>query len=124
MIRNEYVHNKKFCDYVGRLTWEKSNEEWGINGHSIKEVPRELYGFFCKLHEYEKTGLEPDEVMKLKEKSEPEPPIWGDGCDKEGNIIYDMYDCPGCGQSYESDDKYGHCPKCGQALDWRDLEDL
>ena len=52
---------------MGRLTWEKPNGEWGINGHSIKEVPRNLYGFFCKLHEYEKSGLEPDEVMDLKE---------------------------------------------------------
>lgn len=53
---------------MGRLTWEKPNGEWGLNGHSIKEVPRNLYGFFCKLHEYEKSGLDPDEVMELKER--------------------------------------------------------
>lgn len=51
---------------MGRLTWEKSNGEWGINGHSFEEMPRNLYGFFCKLHEYEKSGLEPNEVMDLK----------------------------------------------------------
>lgn len=52
---------------MGRLTWEKPNGDWGLNTYSIKVVPRNLYGFFCKLHEYEKSGLEPDEVMDLKE---------------------------------------------------------
>ncbi len=110
---------------MGRLTWEKPNGDWGLKGRSIKEVPSKLYGFFCKLHAYEKSGLEPNEVMELKKRHEPETPhIWGDGYDKEGNIIYDMYDCPGCGKSYEIDDKYKHCPECGQAIDWRGLENL
>lgn len=66
-----------------------------------------------------------EECRKAMEKQKPQiPNIWGDGCDKEGNIIYDMYDCPGCGQSYEIDDKYKHCPKCGQAINWGGAEDL
>ncbi len=29
-------------------------------------------------------------------------------------MVYDMYDCPGCGESYEDDyDDYKYCPKCG-----------
>lgn len=109
-----------------RLTWEKPNGDWGINGHDIKKVPRELYGFFCKLHEYEKSGLEPDEVMALKERHEPKVPnIWGDGYDKKGSLIYDMYDCPGCGKSYEIDyDDYKYCPSCGQAIDRKSLKNL
>lgn len=47
------------------------------------------------------------------------PSIWGDGYDDKGEIIYDMYDCPNCGKSYEMDyEKYNFCPNCGQALDW------
>lgn len=47
------------------------------------------------------------------------PNIWGDGYDDNGNIIYDMYDCPNCNKSYEIDyDKHYYCPNCGQALDW------
>ncbi len=66
-----------------------------------------------------------EECRAAIEKQKTQPPnIWGDGCDKEGNIIYDMYDCPGCGQSYEIDDKYKHCPECGQAINWNDLERL
>lgn len=66
-----------------------------------------------------------EECRKAMEKQKPQiPNIWGDGYDKEGNIIYDMYDCPGCGQSYEIDDKYKHCPECGQAINWGGAEDL
>lgn len=53
-----------------RLTYEKGNGEWGLKGHDIKQVPGELYGFFCKLHVYEKSGMTPDEVEALKEWAE------------------------------------------------------
>ncbi len=34
-----------------------------------------------------------------------------------------MYDCPGCGESYEIDgEKYDYCPNCGQAIDWTEGE--
>lgn len=49
------------------------------------------------------------------------PAIWGDGYDDEGNLIYDMYDCPNCGKTYEIDyDDYKCCPNCGQVIDWSD----
>lgn len=52
------------------------------------------------------------------------PNTWGDGCDAEGRTIYDMYDCPNCGKSYEIDyEKYDHCPSCGQAINWSGLEE-
>lgn len=48
------------------------------------------------------------------------PDILGDGYDNEGNMIYDMYDCPNCGKSYEMEyEEYKYCPSCGQAIDWR-----
>lgn len=61
----------------------------------------------------------------VMEKCTPKiPNTWGDGCDDEGRIIYDMYDCPNCGKSYEIDyEKYDHCPACGQAIDWSGLEE-
>jgi len=54
------------------------------------------------------------------DKQRPKTPyIWGDGYDNEGNLIYDMYDCPNCGKSYEMDgEEYDYCPNCGQAIDW------
>ncbi len=45
--------------------------------------------------------------------------ISGDSCDKDGNLIYDTYDCPSCHESYEMEyEKYNCCPSCGQAIDW------
>ena len=58
-------------------------------------------------------------AIKALEKQIPEPPyIWGDGY-ADGELIYDMWDCPGCGTSYEIEGSiYGYCPHCGQAIDW------
>lgn len=56
------------------------------------------------------------------EKQIPKKPDYeGDGYDENGNLIYDTWICPSCESKYEVDyDEYEHCPKCGQALDWRD----
>lgn len=72
---------------------------------------------------FDDTEKEAVEILQeLVDKATPtKPSIWGDGYDDKGNIIYDMYDCPNCGKSYEIDyEKYDHCPKCGQRIDWSD----
>ena len=48
------------------ITWTK-NGEWGLNGMDIKDVPNNLYGAICKLHNYERLGLEPEEIEMLDE---------------------------------------------------------
>ena len=60
-----------------------------------------------------------EECQEAMEKQQPKSPdVWGDGY-SDGEMVYDMYDCPGCGESYEIDGgKYNFCPNCGQALDW------
>lgn len=65
-----------------------------------------------------------EECRKAADKQKPKiPVVWGDGYDNDGNIIYDMYDCPNCGKSYEIEyDHYKHCPECGQAIDRSGLE--
>lgn len=50
------------------------------------------------------------------------PHLWADGY-SDGKLVYDMYDCPNCGRSYEIDDKYDYCPNCGQAIDWEGYEE-
>lgn len=61
-------------------------------------------------------------VKEAIEKQIPKKPDYeGDGYDENGNLIYDTWICPSCREKYEVDyDEYEHCPKCGQALDWRD----
>ena len=86
-----------------------------------------------KLADYEDTGMTPGQVIEMqmdwvamkaasetyrKEKAE-RPDIYGDGYDPDGNMIYDAWDCPRCGTSYEIDyDHYDYCPNCGQKIDW------
>ncbi len=58
-------------------------------------------------------------VEALEKQIPKKPNLSGDSCDKDGNLIYDTYDCPSCHTSYEMEyEKYDHCPSCGQALDW------
>ena len=59
-----------------RLTWEKENGEWGLKGYDIKQVPGKLYGAICKLHEYEKSRLEPEEARKVNDFSESQAALY------------------------------------------------
>lgn len=57
-------------------------------------------------------------IEALKRLISQKPYLWGDGY-ADGRLIYDMWDCPNCGKTYEVDyDEYDHCPACGQAIDW------
>ncbi len=62
-------------------------------------------------------------IAALEKQIPKKPDISGDSCDKDGNLIYDTYDCPNCHTSYEMEyEKYDYCPSCGQALDWSNNE--
>lgn len=58
-------------------------------------------------------------LEELVERATPKKPdFWGDGY-YEGKIIYDHWNCPCCGKTYEVDyDESDYCPSCGQAIDW------
>lgn len=91
-----------------------------------------------KLADYEDTGMTPEQVIEMqmdwvamkatsetyrKEKAE-RPDVYGDGYGPDGNMIYDAWDCPRCGTSYEIDyDHYDYCPNCGQKIDWSDEDE-
>ena len=56
-------------------------------------------------------------INALEKQIVKSPNIWGDGY-SDGELVYDMYDCPNCGKTYEVEDTYDYCPNCGQKLDW------
>lgn len=70
-----------------------------------------------ELQEYRKLGTV-EEVREAVRKTKPEKPdLEGDGC-ADGEMVYDTWYCPNCGQWYETDyDDYKHCPECGQKID-------
>ena len=55
-----------------------------------------------------------------REKQIPKKPdLEADGY-VDGYLAYDIWICPCCETHYEVDyDDYKNCPKCGQAIDWR-----
>ena len=57
-------------------------------------------------------------AIEALEKQIPKKPDYeGDGY-WNGELVYDTWICPCCGEHYEVDyENYDHCPKCGQAID-------
>ncbi len=58
------------------------------------------------------------------ERKIPKKPMYeGDCCDDCGNLIYDTWICPNCGERYEVDyDDYDFCPNCGQNINWEGIK--
>ena len=52
---------------MGSLTYSSQDGTWGLKGHDIKKLPSEFYGAMCKLHDYEKTGLSPEQIIEMDE---------------------------------------------------------
>lgn len=53
----------------------------------------------------------------------PKKPTYEDESISDGRLVYDTWICPCCGKVYELDyDDYKHCPECGQAIDWSEVE--
>lgn len=94
---------------MGRLTEHDGQGNWQLKGLYwkniyegaviTKNVNEKIYGALCKLKDYEDTGLTPDQIGEIQQYREVKKAhTWGDGYDDDGNLIYDMYDCPNCGQ--------------------------
>ena len=57
-------------------------------------------------------------IQKLIRKATPTIPSYeGDGY-SDGEIVFDTWICPYCGEYYEIEETYDYCPKCGQCIDW------
>lgn len=92
-----------------------SNIDTMIRRHSGEDVPKVSEEVF--LYTLSK-------AYEVLEKQIPKNPyIWGDGY-YNGELILDMYDCPNCEKSYETEcDKYDYCPSCGQKIDWSEADE-
>ena len=55
---------------MSRLTIKEPSGKWFIRGVDFQSLPPTVYGALCKLLDYEETGLDPDEVDRMKDASE------------------------------------------------------
>lgn len=70
--------------------------------------------------EYEEIGTVEEFREAVENQTARKPDYEGDGY-SDGQLVYDTWICPCCGQHYEVDcDRYDYCPNCGQRIDWRD----
>ena len=62
-----------------------------------------------------------DDCFEAEEKQIPKMVIYTADGYADGQLVYDMAECPNCGTHYEEADQLWeteHCLKCGQALKW------
>lgn len=101
---------------MGNAYYPECFERCGGAGSSAECPTCDFDNRVCeKITAYEDTGLTPQE---LKERDAAKAPaLEGDGYDQDGNIVYDTWICPNCGERYEIDyDDYDFCPKCAQRI--------
>ena len=101
-----------------RSCTNKFTEACGVcrNQEGLAGVLTEI---FKELGQYREIGTVQDCREAVGKQQAKKPNVWGDGYGDDGNIVYDTYDCPNCGKSYEVDyEEYKYCPNCGQAMDW------
>ena len=71
---------------------------------------------FARLRQYEQTGLDPEQIMELRERDTAKATI-------DADEDYGFFTCPSCGEAiYASDDFESHkfCLNCGQRLKWEE----
>lgn len=70
-----------------------------------------------QLARYEDTGLDPGEIMGLKERNTAKAPIK----DTDSGVRYtDDYICPNCGKHFTGTGIAEFCYHCGQRLKWEE----
>ena len=111
MTENEAVEIvKNFPDW-------NLDDQW-LDESEMQELSEIIISILQEIQKYRTIGTF-GECRAAREKQKPKiADIWGDGY-ADGNLVYDMYDCPNCGATYELGcDEYKYCPECGQAIDW------
>lgn len=79
---------------------------------------------FCKQSGMDAPTLEPYEIaIEAMEKQTPHGLYYEADGYADGELVYDMANCPECGHRFEyqiNDWGSNYCPNCGLKLDWGD----
>ena len=70
-----------------------------------------------EVQQYRQIGTVEECRAAVEKQTAKKPDYEGDGY-SDGQLVYDTWICPSCGQDYEVDyDDYDYCPECGQHID-------
>lgn len=116
MTENEAIKELETSIDLAKMctqNYERKNEiqgyEMAIN--ALEEVQK-----------YRQIGSVEECSEAVEKQTAKRPDYEGDGF-SDGQLVYDTWICPCCGQHYEVDcDRYDYCPNCGQHIDWSDEE--
>ncbi len=88
----------------------------------LQDMKSNYFEALSDWRQYRKIGTLEECREAVEKQTSKEPDYEGDGY-SNGQLVYDTWVCPCCGQSYEVDyDDYEYCPYCGQHIDWSDEE--
>lgn len=105
---------------IGTIEEVKQHKEIADNMNAVDMAT--LCVALSELKKYQSVGTVEECREAVEKQRAKKPNIWGDGY-SNGEMVYDMYDCPNCGKSYELEyQEYDRCPNCGQAIDWGEEE--
>ena len=110
-------------DIEKAIEWQKAFKK------TYKGMPKEVdetcdftIAALKELQQYRQIGTV-DECKTAREKQIAKTPDYeGDGY-ADGQLVYDTWICPNCGEHYEVGyHDYDYCPKCGQHIKHEDWE--
>ena len=112
------IHQKENIRKAKRL-FDEINDEECLKNIEVLQIINYVLGLF---EAYQKIGTL-DECRQAKIKQLAKTPDYeGDGY-ADGQLVYDTWICPNCGEHYEVGyQNYDCCPKCGQHIQHEDWE--
>ena len=115
-----YLDGGWVFDMSRYLPWGEhvKQESTAWKEHTYPSEPREInFSEWLKGFVKKECGGTLEECRAAVEKQIAKKPDYeGDGY-SDGQLVYDTWICPCCGQHYEVDyDRYDYCPSCGQKI--------
>lgn len=111
MTENEAIKELETSIDLAKMctqNYERKNE---IQGYEMAIKSLE------EVQQYRQIGTVEECREAVEKQTAKKPDYEGDGY-SDGQLVYDTWICPCCGQHYEVDcDRYDYCPNCGQRID-------
>lgn len=114
MTENEAIEGLETSIDLAKMCTQNYERKREIQGYkmAIKELE--------EVQQYRQIGTLEECRAAVENQTAKKPDYEGDGY-SDGQLVYDTWICPSCGQHYEVDyDRYDYCPNCGQHIDRSD----